>query len=91
MAETFNASVTINPFDKGDQEGAVWEYLDDLDFYASHPEDGWSSKKKMYEILFHLEASMKTLPEFSKEKEWVKTRIAKLKEDELTKKSTRIT
>ena len=46
MAETFNASVTINPFDKGDQEGAVWEYLDDLDFYASHPEDGWSSKKK---------------------------------------------
>ena len=80
----------MNPFDKGDQEGAVWEYLDDLDFYAGHPEEGWSSKKKMYEILFHIQTSMKTLKEFPEEAEWVKTRLAKLKEDDLTMKSKRI-
>ena len=80
----------MNPFDKGDQEGAVWEYLDDLDFYASHPEEGWSSKKKMFEIMWHIQNSMKTLKEFPEEAEWVKTCLAKLKEDELTMKSKRI-
>ena len=74
----------MNPFDKGDQEGAVWEYLDDLDFYAR------SSKKKMFEIMWHIQNSMKTLKEFPEEAEWVKTRLAKLKEDELTMKSKRI-
>jgi hypothetical protein len=80
----------MNPFDKGDQEGAVWEYLDDLDFYASHPEEGWSSKKKMFEIMWHIQNSMKTLKEFPEEKEWVKTRLAKITEDDLTMKSKRI-
>ena len=80
----------LNVFDKGDQEGQLWEYLDDLDFYASHPEEGWSSKKKMFEIMWHIQNSMKTIKEFPEEKEWVKTRLAKNKEDELTMKSKRI-
>ena len=80
----------LNVFDKGDQEGQLWEYLDDLDFYASHPEEGWSSKKKMFEIMWHIQKSMKTIKEFPEEKEWVKTRLAKIKEDELTMKSKRI-
>ena len=71
----------MNPFDKGDQEGAVWEYLDDLDFYAGHPEEGWSSKKKMYEILFHIQTSMKTLTKFKDEDEWVKARLEKIDAD----------
>ena len=80
----------LNVYDKGDQEGQLWEYLDDLDFYASHPEEGWSSKKKMFEIMWHIQNSMKTIKEFPEEKEWVKTRLAKIKEDELTMKSKRI-
>lgn len=80
----------LNVFDKGDQEGQLWEYLDDLDFYASHPEEGWSSKKKMFEIMWYIQNSMKTIKEFPEEKEWVKTRLAKIKEDELTMKSKRI-
>ena len=33
---------------------------------------------------------LKTIKEFPEEKEWVKTRLAKIKEDELTMKSKRI-
>ena len=44
----------------------------------------------MFEIMWYIQNSMKTIKEFPEEKEWVKTRLAKIKEDELTMKSKRI-
>jgi len=45
----------IDMFENSQQEGQIYDYIDDLGFYASNPENGWSSKKKIYEILWELQ------------------------------------
>jgi len=64
----------IDMFENSQQEGQIYDYIDDLGFYASNPENGWSSKKKIYEILWELQKQLKTLPTFPDEKQWVKNR-----------------
>ena len=64
----------IDMFENSQQEGQIYDYIDDLGFYASNPEEGWAHKKKMYEIIWELQSQMKTLPTFAEEKQWVKDR-----------------
>lgn len=61
-------------FENSQQQGQIYEYIDDLGFYASNPEEGWPHKKKMYEILWEIQRQLKTLPTFSDEKSWIKER-----------------
>lgn len=68
----------IDMFESSQNEGQLYDYIDDLGFQASHPEQGWASKKKMYEILWEIEKQLKTLPNFEEEKQWIKDRKAAL-------------
>jgi len=64
----------IDMFENSQQEGQIYDYIDDLGFQASNPENGWSHKKKLYEILWEIEKQLKSLPSFDDEKTWIKNR-----------------
>lgn len=64
----------IDMFESSQQEGQIYDYIDDLGFYASNPESGWSHKKKLYEIVWEIQKQLKTIPEFADEKQWIKDR-----------------
>lgn len=69
----------IDMFENSQQEGQIYEYIDDLCFYASNPESGWSHKKKLYEIMWEIQRQLKTIHPFTEEKQWIKERKEALK------------
>jgi len=64
----------IDMFESSQNEGQIFEYIDDLCFHSANPDSGWSSKKKLYEIKWEIEHQLKTLPEFDDEGEWIENR-----------------
>lgn len=64
----------IDMFENSQNEGMIYDYIDDLSFRSANPDNGWASKKKLYEILWEIQHQMKTLPEFDEEKQWIKDR-----------------
>lgn len=64
----------LGMFEKSAQEGQMFDYLDDLGFHASNPENGWSSKKKLYDIMWEIQGQLSACPTFEGEKTWVKDR-----------------
>ena len=55
-------------------DGQVFDHIDNLGFQAQSPESGWSSKKKLYELLWAIQNELKDSPEFEEENDWVKGR-----------------
>jgi len=57
-------------FEKSQQEADIFAYIEDLGFHASHPEDGWTHKKKLYELMWMIQDELKTIPKFNDEEQW---------------------
>jgi len=55
-------------------DGQVFDHIDNLGFQAQSPENGWSSKKKLYEIMWAIQEELKNSPEFEEESDWVRNR-----------------